>query len=97
METGEVKLHFEQNGSQLTAVEIDHGKRSPLIAKLHSALFALGIVVAAYQVRTGSNGFVERILLTRRDGSVIQGQLSEATRAAIMPIALNDEADEAKT
>jgi hypothetical protein len=94
METGDVKLHFEQEGSKLTAIEIDHGRRSPLIARLHRSLFALGIVVATYQVRAGVNGFVERMSLTRRDGGAIQGQLSQATLAAIMPIALNDDPDE---
>lgn len=94
MKTREVKLHFEQDGSSLTAVEIGHSRRSPLIARLHSTLFALGIVVSAYQVRAGNNGFVERMLLSRRDGSAIQGQLSAATRAAILPIALAEDTEE---
>ena len=44
VETPEVNVHFEQNGSELTAVEIGRNVRSPVIVSLHRALFALGIV-----------------------------------------------------
>jgi hypothetical protein len=88
VEPGEVKVHFEQQGSELTAVEIGRNSRSPVIVSLHRALFALGIVVSTYQARLGAGGLVERIELTRRDGGAIQGSLSAATRAAILPIAL---------
>jgi hypothetical protein len=87
-ESSEVKVHFEQEGSELTAVEIGRSGRSPLIVSLHRALFALGIVVSSYQVRLGAHGLVERVVLARRDGGAIQGSLSAATRAAILPIAL---------
>ncbi|MDF3071157.1 MAG: hypothetical protein K0R38_6758 [Polyangiaceae bacterium] len=90
-ETGEIKVHFEQEGSELTAVEIGRNNRSPVIVSLHRALFALGIVVSSYQARLGTHGgLVERITLTRRDGGAIQGPLSAATRAAILPIALRN-------
>ena len=87
----EVKVHFEQQGSELTAVEIGRNSRRPVIVNLHRALFALGIVVSSYQARLGSHGLVERGVLTRRDGGSIQGQLNAATRAAILPIALREE------
>lgn len=90
-ETGEIKVHFEQEGSELTAVEIGRNNRSPVIVTLHKALFALGIVVSSYQARLGTHGgLVERMTLTRRDGGAIQGQLSAVTRAAILPIALRE-------
>lgn len=89
MET-EVKVHFEQEGSDLT-VEIGRNSRSPVIGALHRALFALGVVVSSYQVRLGTQGLVERVVLTRRDGGAIQGSLGVATRAAILPIALREE------
>jgi hypothetical protein len=88
-ETGEIMVHFEQEGSELKAVEIGRNTRSPVIVALHRTLFALGIVVSSYQVRLGTQGLVERIVLARRDGGAIQGQLNAATRAAILPIALH--------
>ena len=92
VEASEVKVHFEQRGSELTAVEIGRNTRSPVIVNLHRALFALGIVVSSYQARLGTHGgLVERLVMTRRDGGAIQGQLSAATRAAILPIALRQE------
>lgn len=91
MEETEVKVHFEEQGSELTAVEIGRNNRSPVIVSLHRALFALGVVVSSYQARLGSNGLVERVVLARRDGGAIQGQLSAATRAAILPIALKQD------
>ena len=91
METREVKVHFEEEGSELRAVEIGRNSRSPVIVSLHRALFALGIVVSSYQVRLGSHGLVERVVMSRRDGGAIQGPLNAATRAAILPIALRDE------
>lgn len=86
----EVNVHFEQQGSELT-VEIGRNSRSPVIGALHRALFALGVVVSSYQVRLGTQGLVERVVLTRRDGGAIQGSLNAATRAAILPIALRPE------
>ena len=91
METQEVKVHFEEEGSELTAVEIGRNSRSPVIVSLHRALFALGIVVSSYQVRLGAHGLVERVVMSRRDGGAIQGPLNAATRAAILPIALRED------
>ena len=88
----EVVVHFEQKGSELRAVEIGRRGRSPLIGALHRALFALGIVVSTYQVRAANGGLVERLVLERRDGGSIDGQLNTATRAAILPIAMEEEA-----
>ena len=81
-----VNVSFEQQGSDLTAVEIKRNSRRPVIVSLHRALFALGIVVSSYQVRPGPNGLVERMVLARQDGGTIQGSLSDATRAAILPL-----------
>jgi hypothetical protein len=92
VESPQVKVHFEQQGSELTAVEIGRNSRSPVIVALHRTLFALGIVVSSYQVKLGSQGLTERVVLARRDGGAIQGPLSAATRAAILPIALSADA-----
>lgn len=92
VESPKVKVHFEQQGSELTAVEIGRNSRSPVIVSLHRALLALGIVVSSYQVRPLSSGLFERVELARRDGGAIQGQLNAAARAAILPIALAAEA-----
>lgn len=84
-----VTINFEHSGSQLNAVEIGHSNRSPRVAALHSALFALGIVISTYQIRASAEGYVERVVLARQDGGAIEGKLLEATRAAILPIALH--------
>lgn len=88
METG-ASVHFEENGSELTAVEVGQSGRSPVIARLHRVLFALGVVVSTYQVRALSGGIVERIVIQRRDGGAVTGELGARTRAAVLPIALD--------
>lgn len=90
MERRQVQVHFEQEGSELTAVEIQRRDRAPVIVSLHRALLALGIVVSTYQVRSGAHGLMERVVLQRRDGGAIQGTLNAATRAAILPIVFQE-------
>ena len=82
------QIHFEQVGSDLTAVEITRDRRSPVIGALHRTLFALGLVVSSYQARPIAHRLVERIVIERRDGGRIDGELSAAAKAAILPIAL---------
>lgn len=86
------QVRFEQEGSRLTAVEIIRAQRSPVISLLQHSLFALGIVVSSYQVRARSARLVERIVIERTDGGSVDGALSAATKAAILPIALGAEA-----
>lgn len=83
------QVRFEQEGSRLTAIEITRAQRSPVIAVLQRTLFALGIVVSSYQARARSARLVERIVIERTDGGTIDGALSVATKAAILPIALH--------
>jgi hypothetical protein len=90
MQSGEAKVHFEQEGSSLTAVEIVRRGPAPVIVSLQRALLTLGIVVAGYQARPGSHGLLERVVLQRRDGGAIEGSLGAAARAAIVPLALQD-------
>jgi len=85
-------VHFEENGAELTAVEVGQSGRSPVITRLHRVLFALGIVVSTYQVRMLGAGIVERFVLHRRDGGAVTGELVARTRAAVLPIALENEA-----
>jgi len=82
------QVRFEQEGSRLTAIEITREQRSPVIAVLQRTLFALGIVVSSYQARARATRLVERIVIERTDGGTIDGTLSVATKAAILPIAL---------
>ncbi len=84
----EPQVRFEQEGSRLTAIEITRDQRSPVIAVLQRTLFALGIVVSSYQARARTTRLVERIVIERTDGGTIDGALSAATKAAILPIAL---------
>lgn len=81
-------VHFEQEGSRLKAVEIVRKRRSPVIASLHRALFGLGIVVSSYSVRAESAEIIERVVLERMDGGSVDGDLTDATKAALLPIAL---------
>jgi len=83
----DTNIQFEQQGTQLTAVQIGRSSRAPVVATLHRALFALGIVISSYHVRAGSSGLVERFVLQRSDGGAIEGPLKSATEAAILPFA----------
>lgn len=85
-------VHFVEEGSDLTSLEVGRSGRSPVIARLHRALFTLGVVISAYQVRTHQSGTVERIVIQRRDGGAVNGELNALTRAAVLPIALDAEA-----
>jgi hypothetical protein len=91
----EPQVRFEQEGSQLRAIEITRAERSPVIAMLQRTLFALGIVVSSYQARARATRLVERIVIERTDGGSIDGALSVATKAAILPIALQHAESEA--
>ncbi|HEY4106022.1 MAG TPA: hypothetical protein VGM44_19110 [Polyangiaceae bacterium] len=88
MATTEPEVRFEQVGSKLTAIEITRAQRSPVIAALQRALFALGIVVSSYQARTRTARLIERVVIERTDGGDIDGALSAAAKSAILPIAL---------
>jgi hypothetical protein len=83
------RVRFEHDGSCLTAIEITREGRSPVIGVLQRTLFALGIVVSSYQASASATRLVERIVIERSDGRALDAQLSAATRAAILPIALN--------
>jgi hypothetical protein len=84
----ETHIQFVEDGAALAAVEIDQPRRRPLISKLHGVFFALGIVVSSYQVRMRGTGIVERIVIQRRDGSMVSGDLSQRARAAVLPVML---------
>lgn len=84
----ETHVQFVEEGTALAAVEIDQPRRKPLISKLHGVFFALGIVVSSYQVRTRGAGIVERIVIQRRDGTMVSGDLSQRARAAVLPVML---------
>jgi hypothetical protein len=89
----EPQVRFEQEGTRLTAIEITREQRSPVIAVLQRTLFALGIVVSSYQARARTARLFERIVIERTDGGSIEGALSVATKAAILPIALQQESN----
>jgi hypothetical protein len=88
MSSSAAQIHFEQTDSNLTAVEITRDGRRPLIASLHRALFALGIVVSSYQVRSTPTRLIERLVIERADGGAVEGPLNASTKAAILPLAL---------
>lgn len=91
MKSPSAQIVFEEEQAQLTAVEIGRKARHPLIAQLHGALFALGVVVSTYHVQTRSGQLVERIVFQRADGQALDAQLSEQTKAALLPLVLGDE------
>ena len=88
MEDNDTHVQFVEDGAALAAVEIQQPRRKPLISKLHGVLFALGIVVSSYQVRMRGTGIVERLVIQRRDGAMVSGDLSQQARAAMLPIML---------
>ena len=90
MSLNSARVRFEQSGSRLTAVEIVRGTRSPVIARLHRTLVALGIVISSYQVRTGASEIVERLVFERTDGGAIEAQLGEVTKAAILELVIGE-------
>ena len=71
-------------------MEIVRGTRSPVIARLHRTLVALGIVISSYQVRTGASEIVERLVFERTDGGAIEAQLGEVTKAAILELVIGE-------
>ncbi|HVJ16186.1 MAG TPA: hypothetical protein VM686_12175 [Polyangiaceae bacterium] len=81
-------MRFEEDEAELTAVEIVHPGRRPIISSLHRALFAIGVVVSSYQVVARGPRLVERIVFERQQGGSVRGPLRAATREAILPIAL---------
>jgi hypothetical protein len=82
------QVRFEQDDSELRAVEIVHQGRSPVITSLHRALLALGVVVSSYHAVARGPRLVERIVIEREQGGSVQGSLSDAAKNAILPIAL---------
>jgi UTP:GlnB (protein PII) uridylyltransferase len=85
--SGDASVHFEESKNQLRAVRIVRSGRSPLIAKAHAALFALGIVVSSYRVRAEGSTVSERLVLESEHGGAIEEQLSQATKSAILELA----------
>jgi hypothetical protein len=84
------RIRFEQAGPRLTAVEIIRGSRRPVIASIHRALLALGIVVSSYQAKAMGAELTERIVIERGDGGGVEDeQLSERTKDAIRRIAID--------
>jgi hypothetical protein len=82
------RVRFEQAGSRLTAVEIVRGSRRPVIASIHRALLALGLVVSSYEARAAGTELTERIVIERGDGGSVEDErLSEQTKDAILRIA----------
>jgi hypothetical protein len=84
---GDARVHFEESRNRLRAIQIVRSGRSPLIAKAHAALFALGIVVSSYRVRAEGSTVSERLVLEAEDGGAIEAQLSQATKFAILELA----------
>jgi hypothetical protein len=84
-------VRFEEEGATLTAVEIVSSVRRPVIVPLLRVLLGLGIVVASYQARPNGRTLAERLVLQRRDGSAIDARLSEETKAAILPVILEED------
>lgn len=84
----EAKVRFEQDGAELTAVEIVRRGRYPMIVPLYRVLLGLGIVVSSYHARPSGAKLAERMVLQRRDGGAIDARLSEETKAAILPVVL---------
>ena len=93
----EAEIRFEESGAELTAVEVVRSARRPVIVPLYRVLLGLGIVVSTYQARPNGTSLTERVVLQRRDGSALGAELSEETKAAILPVLLGDEAPSSRS
>jgi hypothetical protein len=87
----DAEIRFEERGSELTAVEVVRTARRPVIVPLYRVLLGLGIVVSSYHARPNGTSLTERMVLQRRNGSTLGAELSEQTKAAILPVVLGDE------
>jgi len=96
MSRSRAKVHFEQDGSELKAIEVVRSGHSPVIVPLYRVLLGLGIVISTYQARPSTGTLVERMVLQRSDGGSIGARLSEETKAAILPLVLEDESTESR-
>ena len=52
---------------------------------------ALGIVVSSYQALAGTSELTERIVFERGDGGAVESQLSDAAKAAILRVAIEED------
>jgi hypothetical protein len=86
----DAEIRFEERGSELTAVEVVRSARRPVIVPVYRVLLGLGIVVSSYQARPNGASLTERMVLQRRDGSALGAELSEETKAALLPVVLDD-------
>src|SRR5687768_5110264 len=84
MSPAEANVRFEQQGAELTAVEIVRSTRSPPVVPLYRVLLGLGIVIASCQARPSGSSLAERTVLQRRDGGAIDARLTAQTKAAIL-------------
>ena len=90
MSRKEAEVRFEEQGAELTAVEIVRSGRRPSIVSLYPVLLGLGIVVSTYQARPNATSLAERLVLQRRDGGALGARLSAQTKAAILPVVLEE-------
>jgi hypothetical protein len=88
MSQTEAEVRFEEQGSELTAIEIVRSGRRPVIVQLYRVLLGLGIVVSSYQARPGASSLAERMVLQREEGGALGVELSERTKAAVLPVVL---------
>lgn len=84
------RVRFEQEDSQLRAIEIIHQDRSPIIASVHRTLLALGVAISSYHVVARGPRLVERVVVEREQGGSVDAALSAATKAAILPLVLGE-------
>jgi len=94
MQPPSATVRFEEEGENLTAVEIVRSARRPLIVPLLRALLGLGIVVSTYQVRPNGSSLAERMVLQRRDGRALDAGLSRQTKAILPELLEDDDSNE---
>ena len=62
-----------------------------MIAALHRALFAAGVVITSYRVQATSEGLRESMDLASVDGRELTDEQSMQVRAQTLPIAWDEE------
>ena len=83
-------IRFESPAGTLRAVSLVRAGRMPLVAKLHRALFALGVVVTTYQVQALPEGLSERLELAPAAGGALDAEQSRRVQAALLPLLTED-------
>jgi hypothetical protein len=85
------QVRFQEERGRLRVVEVRRQSGRPLVAALHRALLAAGVVITSYQALPGSDGLRERLELASVDGEELDDSQSVNVRSAVLPLAFEED------